>query len=429
MPYKYFDAYLKVAESTPKETYINDFQQLLNEQFYNTSEWSTIQEETAFASGAYQNVDVRINGLIDVQTGKNMSDDFKRLLFKDLTHNVSLGSMYQFGSNYWVAFNVDKIESLKRAVSIRRCNNTLRFIDTNGAYHSLPCVVDYLIKENRDYSTAGTALVIPSGTIEVLVQANNDSNLILSNKRFLFGRPGNWVAYRVTGGGIANFNNNETLNNTSQGLIRFTMTTSYVNNLTDDLINGVADIYENEYAITLIDKIIAGIVGGTTQLVATITQDGQSTTREFDWNSSDINVATVNSTGLVTYQGLGYCEITCSLKDNPAVFDIANVTVSSTPLNDYRVVISPTTNYLLEGQERDYTVYLYRNGVQQANTFTFTPIGSVPSANYTLTTLNGNQFRLKNNAMYLSSSLSVRCTPSALPDQAKDFSINLRGAW
>ena len=133
--------------------------------------------------------------------------DFKLLLFSELDHPTDLGRIYKFGDNYWITVNIDKINTLVATVTVRRCNNVLRWQDVSGAIYEVPCIINYLIKENRDYSTAGSAIVVPSGMIEIIAQFNSDSNRIKANQRFLFGNPNNWTAYRVEGGGISNFNN------------------------------------------------------------------------------------------------------------------------------------------------------------------------------------------------------------------------------
>src|SRR6185436_2585456 len=102
--YPYLNAGQPIQQS-PKQEYIDLFQETLNDQFYNASDVFTIQEETVLASDIYQNVDARINYVINTNTGERVGDDFKTLLFKDIDHSVDLGRMYQFDSNYWLCVN------------------------------------------------------------------------------------------------------------------------------------------------------------------------------------------------------------------------------------------------------------------------------------------------------------------------------------
>jgi len=416
------------VQKPAKQSYIDDVQESLREYFYQSVDWFTITEETSVGSEQYQNVDVRVNNVVNPTTSDNVEDDFKKLIFADLDHSVNLGRMYYFDNNYWITVNVDKIKTLSQTVLIRRCNNTLRWIDEQtGAYYQVPCAIGYLIKENRDYSTAGSAMVVPSGMIDCFYQINSKTNKIKPNQRFLFGNQNNWTAYRVEGGGINNFQNTETINNSSASLGRYSMAVDFTNTSNDDLVNGIANYYDNTYVITLDKSSVSGDPTQSVQLYANVTLNGQSVTRNIMWSTSNTSIATVSSSGLVTFVANGTCVITASLENNTSVSDTCNVTVSGTPTDTYQVVISPETNYILEGLEKTYSVYLYKNNVQQADAFVFTlDSNSVPASYYTYTVLGDNSFKIKNNKMFLGDTLDILCTSGVYN---KTISILLKGAW
>ena len=413
---------------TPKQEYIDLFQQNLYDQFYNASDVFTVQEEVSLFSGTYQNVDVRINSLFDPTTGDNVEADYRKLLFQDIDHSVDLGKYYQFDSNYWITINVDKIKSLAQTAVIKRCNNMLRWIDEDtGALYQVPCSIAPLIKENRDYSTAGSAIVVPSGMIECFVQNNSKIQKVKPNQRFLFGNSNSWVAYRLEGGGINNFNNQQTADNTSAGLVRLSLATDYVNLSTDDIVNGIANAVDNTYVLTLNQSTISGSATQTVQLVATVTLNGDTVTRSLVWTSSNTAVATVSSGGLVTLVATGSATITCQMADNSTVTDTCPVTVGASPVDNYQVIATPDSNYILEGAEKTWTVYLYKNGVQQADAFVFTlDANTVTSANYTYTLLGANSFKIKNIKKFLTDVLEVNCVSGIY---SKVVSVSLRGAW
>jgi hypothetical protein len=428
MPYKYLTASPEYGR-TQKEKYIDLFQETLNGEFENASDIWQIQEETAFSSGLYQDVNVRMNThLISSVTGNFLGDDYKKILFKDIDHAVGLGWMYYFNNSYWVTINSEKTKNLAASTIIRRCNNTLRWIDLAGGAHTIPCSVSYIITRNADDRSPSSLVVMPSGTIEVVAQFNDETNLIIPNQRFLFGNADNWTAYRVEGGGIANFMNVETNNNTSVGYIRFTMRVDYINTDTDDLVNGVA--YEKKliYALTLDKTTIAGIPTTTVQLYPTVTMNGITVTRNVLYSSSAITKATVNSSGLVTLVANGTATITCSLEGDATINDTVGVTVSSSPSDIYEVIISPNKNYILETQTQTYTVYLYKNGSIQANTFTYSVnTRTVPTHQYTLTS-NANSFTIRNNERFLEDYITVTCTADTT-FQTGLQDIYLKGSW
>ena len=196
MAYKFTNASLPI-QLTPKETFVNDFQQTLYDGFDNSSTVWTIQEEIPFASGTLTDVDVRVNTAIDAITGSKLGDDFKLILFKDLGHATGLGYMYFFDDNWWVTINSEIIKGLAATATVRRCNNIFRFKGADGGLYSIPCAIDYKIKMNRNTVSSSQAFPLPAGYISVVCQFNTSSNKISQNQRFLFGNPSNWIAYRV----------------------------------------------------------------------------------------------------------------------------------------------------------------------------------------------------------------------------------------
>ena len=124
-PYKYFTSSSPVYFSSTGSTILNEFQEFLNVEFFNAPDAFVIQEETVIGSGSYANVDVRVNTVIDSATGKNLGDDWKKLIFKDLAHSVSMGVKFYFDSNYWVTVNTERLKNFAASCTVRRCNNTL----------------------------------------------------------------------------------------------------------------------------------------------------------------------------------------------------------------------------------------------------------------------------------------------------------------
>lgn len=424
--YKYIPSGAPIQVS-PKQDYTTLLQEIMDSEFYNSSDWYTIEEETSLASGQYQELDVRVNYAIDSTTGERVGDDFKKLIFRELNHYTSLGLQYRFDNNVWLTIEVDKTKTLASTAVIKRCNNTLRWMDEFGSVYTIPVSINYLIKENRDYATAGSALTVPSGMIEIVTQFNDISNKIVANQRFLIGNPGNWVAYRVEGGGIANFNLLETENLNSAGLIRLSLVVDYVNPQTDDLVNGIANVISQNYQMTLSENSISGGIGQTYQLYPSVMLNGVNVQRNVVWVSSDNTKVSVNQNGYITLLDTGSAIITCSLEDNASVYSTCTISVVGSPSDNYVIIMSPDKNYILEGNTETFLVYLYKNGVQQSDAFTFSlNPNSVPSSKYTYTVLGSNSFSIRNNGMYLTDTLSVVATSGS---HNKTYSVLLKGGW
>lgn len=418
---------------SPKDQYIELFQQTLNEQFYNSSTWWTIQEETGIGTQTYENQDVRITHVINAETGLKLGDDWKTVLFPDLNHQLDLGRYYIFDGSTWLIINIEVIKNVAATCTIRRCNNTLRWIDeSTGAYYEEPCAIEYMVKEPRDYITQGSPFPTPGGFLHVTTQLNERSGKINENQRFLFGNPGHWTCYKVTGTGINDFTNVKTYDNNSAHILTLDMSANFINKELDDVINGICDVYTNIYNVTLSSGSISGSPTGTMQLNAYVTYNGNSVERTIEWESSDTRIASVSGSSsgsaLINFNTNGSCIITASVYGNPAS-DSCWITVSATPTINNEILISPNINHILEGSNRTYSVYLYENGVQTSGSFIVTCSGSnVPLTSYTFQQTDGNHFKVTNILKDLTSYLTVQCTTGSVV-APKMFDIYLRGAW
>jgi hypothetical protein len=412
--------------SAPKNQYVELMQATIKDQFYNSSDWWTIQEETSLGSQTYANIDARVESLINAETGLKLGDDWKTLLFKELNHEIELGKYYIFDNNTWLTINTELIKNLVGTCTIRRCNNTLRWIDEpTGAYYEEPCAIEYMVKEPRDYATAGSPFMTPGGFLKIYTQFNSRTNNINENQRFLFGNVGHWTCYKVVGTGINDYKNAETYDNTSANILSLDLVANFVNDDLDDIANGIADVNTNLYTLTLNRTSAEGVPTDTIQLLTEITYNRDTVTRPVTWATSNAAIATVSANGTVTFNAIGVCIITASITDNPAS-DTCSITVTNSPTVNTNIVIAPAVNYILEGMSRTYTVYLYEDDVPQADTFTITcNAHSVPSTSYSFSAGN-NGFTITNNLRELVSYLSISCVSGT---NTRIFDVYLRGAW
>jgi len=428
--YKYIPASLVATAqkgNTPKDQYIELFQKTLNEQFFNSSTWWTIEEETEVGSTEYADVDVRINHVINAETGLKLGDDWKTVLFQSIEHDVELGKYYIFDDNTWLTINTELVKNLSATCTIRRCNNTLRWVDeATGAYYEEPCCIEYLVKEPRDYATQGSPFMTPGGFLHIETQFNERTNLIKHNQRFLFGNTEHWTCYKIIGTGVNDFKNLTTYDNSSAKILSLDLVANFVNDELDDVVNGIADVYTNVYTIALNRSSASGSPLDVVQLSATVTYNTMSVSRNIEWSTSNSKIATVSTNGAVTLVTTGSCTITANIEDNSTSASCL-IAVSSSPTVNSEVTISPTTNYILEGSSRSYSVYLYEDDIVQADAFTITCDGnSVPSTSYTFSQTGANGFSISNSLRDVSSYLTVQCVSGS---STKTFDIYLRGAW
>jgi hypothetical protein len=252
MSFKYLS---NTTYSSPSSIMRDDFQSVVLEEGKIATDVYDVLEETTFASNEYINYNVRITSCVDPDSGAKLGDDWKRLLFySDISHPVSVGMKYLFSDNYWIGINAENLNSLTASISVRRCNNVLRWM-SGSTIVTEPACIDYDFKNPR-LDVPKNDAVTPQAYIRIFVQQNSNTNTIRQNQRFLFGNKDNWICFRVLA--LRNFHNTETLDNDSSRLMVLEVQEYQYNSTTDDLVNGIADryIYTTSGSSSAIDSVV-----------------------------------------------------------------------------------------------------------------------------------------------------------------------------
>lgn len=323
----------------------------------------------------------------------------------------------------WLCTALDSQTNYEQIGSIMLCTNEARFYNKYGRVVRVPCVFDNKINSDKDITLANLRYI--NGITTVYMQLNDDSAQIVPNTRFLFGRKGNWVAFRVGAIGVNNFMNQEFNNNESAHFMELTMEGNYVNSETDDIINGIADVPDITYQCN-IDQI-SGILGGKYDIEAGLYNNGVLVSVDIVLAGSNDNVVSVNENHVMLV-GIGQATVTVSFVENPDVkFDIQVIVNESTPDTRYRVDVSPNIESgILQGDTIKYNAVLYDNGSIVENANLFFSVVSGPIGCYKFSSGDGG-FIVKNEKRS-TQPLIIQCE---YPDgQYKtEYSITLKGAW
>lgn len=387
----YYTNYLNNIARVPSQEYLDDMQAAINANWTNSTQTTGYQnglyakQETAVGSGIYQSVEISIDSQIDLGTGMKLSDDYKVFTHKQLTDYTSRGSMYIFNDNYWLSTNVDEIASPIKSVGVRRCNQTLKWINQEtGALISYPCIIDYDVsstqpKYDKDINTA-------NGHITLIVQGNNDTRALRKNDRFIF----NGECYKLTG-----FNNmlqnSDVDENTTLLYYKLYLDVSLPS---DDLVNNIANAKDYVYTVSLSSDVTEQVSGYTGQLFAQAYLNGNAVTRSFTW-TADGN-GSIDSTGKYTLTGtVGSSAVfTCSLGD---ISKTVTINIVSSITDQYAIVISPLTYNIPQGTSITYSANLYKNGTIQSDNVDVSITGGDSIKCYTLTKNGNNSFTITNN--------------------------------
>jgi len=426
MAYKYYKTSPDINTNI-NDIFVDDFQEMLDSEFSAASDVHDILEETSFASGSYVSTTVRVNEAVAAETGLKLGDDFKRILFKEASHTVEQGLKYYFNENYWITTNTMELKNLAIACTIRRCNNVLRWVNTNGQSYEEPCAIEYVINRSID-SLATKDPTTPEGYVKIYCQENTNTKKIKVGQRFLFGNTSHWTAYKTFGNGLNSFLNQQTYDNNSSQLLTLQMGAVFVNDDTDDLVNGIADKYDNTFTVTPYPSSISGSIGKTFQINPNVEINDIAVTKTMLYASSDKTIATVTgSGGAVSLIGNGSTTIGMHMVDNTSASANVTVTVSASSVPNYDIRVSPSDRFVLEGDTTTFTVYGYNGGVLSLDEFVFSITGSgVPPANYLLTTVDENSFTLQNIEKYLTGSLVITSTSGL---NAKSIGLSLKAMW
>jgi len=376
----YYDTFLSVNKS-PKEFYLNQIQELVNGQFDNASTvQSDVEEEIEFGTLSFVPCESRITSLIDVKTGKKNNDDFKKILFRDVTHQPPLGTRYRFEDNIWIAYATDNIKSATSSAYLQRCNCTMNSQDKYGNIHEEPCYVDYNLMETQ--LLTNIQLDVPAGRIEVKCQLNKYTKDVDVNARFIFGDD----VYKLRSRSKPN-----RLNTFDKDSVTFlSFYANYDNKAEDDNFDLTVANYKTYNYVISCQSNIKNTIGAKDTLKSTVYLDGIEIEEDVLWYSSDASIIEINEvTGEYTLVGLGICNVTCKLKNNIIFNTSIKVEVVDVIIDSYHDAILPNITYVKLNQKQTYEVFEYNNGIPTDTTFTINSY-DVPDKNYHIdTTLNG----------------------------------------
>lgn len=431
MTLKYYDAYRKGSYSKkPKDSYINDFSAMMAHSFDNAANifYNEIEFELNYGSNEFIMIpEIRVDSVTDYNTSMLVnSDEYKIFIFKPDFPTPTYGMKFRWGEDYWLVINTDNTKNMAVSCEVRRCNNVLRFFDENGNKIYEPCIMDTTLRFTNNIDTPP----ITTGKEEqkIWCQRNSRTTTIKPNDKFLFGAPNQRYAIRLYAGGMKNELNTHTMDDTSPTLTEFYFQHYQINPEYDDLENGFANAYMHNFSIS-IDNIISDLAVGTSgSLSATVMKNGKVIDKPVIWKSSDETILEISEVGEYISLAEGEVTVTVSMEDNDSVFENMVVKISNEPVeDDYSIDISPDQYYILQGNQLEYSCYLYKNGIKQNDEFEFIDYSSnVPRENYSINVIDGNHFIVKNYKMFVNYPIIVRCKDG---EHVKDVEIKLRGLF
>lgn len=427
---KYYEAYNEVRTKVPKQSYKEDYDAILAMTFDNAPNviYEEIEFEYEYGSNEFTPIPkVRVDNIVNYTSSMVVdADDFKTFIFMPDFPNLKQGMKFKWGKNYWLVISTNVYEGLANSAEVRRCNNVLRYFDEYGNKIYEPCIIDTTLRFTKNVETP--PITIGSNEEKIWCQRNERTALIKPNDKFLFGMPNQRICFRVYGAGTKNVLNTETMNDLSPSLTEIYIHHYQYNKELDDLVEGFANAYTYKFSVDINDAPTAYKIGDEGTLSATVYKGNNTFATNISWCSSNEKAIIIDNNGNYKAIGIGQAQITAYMTENKSITKSIDVKIEETISEDvYDIVISPDIDYILQGETVSFQAYLYKNGTKQEDAFVIEDVSvDVPRANYSISILNGNEFKIENKTKYMKKPVLVRCTSG---EHQKVISVLLRGLY
>ena len=187
MSLKYYNATDKIRQPNPKASYHADYTAMMDFGFDNAPNvvYDEVEYEQTYGENDFVKLDkVRVDTILDYNTGIILGDDYKNFVFApDFPIQPYYGMKFRWKDSYWLVINTNSYASMATSAEVRRCNNVLRFFDNNGERIYEPCIMDYTLRfaNNEDTMT----ITVGNGEQKVWCQRNKRTSQIQANDRFM----------------------------------------------------------------------------------------------------------------------------------------------------------------------------------------------------------------------------------------------------
>lgn len=331
MTYESYNAYLSVTKSTPSDIYKDEFQELVNAEYENTTTLKTILHNG-------NSIIVRVVGKFNTETLSRRNENYQKIIFKTPDYVVSVGDIFEFDNAKWICTDISSTV-VSKSCTVTKANNELK-VYKNSILYKLPYVIEngsnlsgLSVSENR-------YLVVPDGVLYIKVPNNSISQLIKRDDIYKLSDVDNYKVIdidRVKQSGLLIIK------------LQWSVEEQHLPNYSIDILNG--DNIQVNVNDTL--AINCEVLDGDIVL---------SPTQPLIYTSSDESIATIDSDGVVSILSTGIVTFTVSLESDTNIKDTITVEFVDVPQHNYVVTITGNTS-IVKGKTATYTAIFTDNGV------------------------------------------------------------------
>ena len=326
----------------------------ISSQFYSAEETiSNVKENFDIrrnysAEGASVIVDgIECRALVQYFSNPLNQAKYDKELHVPMEISINTGSLVEYeGFDWLITGNVDDLQAYKSAGMVK-CNNTLKFYNQTHILHNIPCII-----QNSNIKLDNDKFMFLPADEHILICSNNtDSSNIDLNTRFIL----NDNAYSIIG--IDNISN--------QGLLNIRIKDDQINS-DDNLDLSIANYYSHQIVreIYILNGTSASLLFNNATLQLNIQCKDNDVIVDnpiITYSSSNINIATVSSTGLITCKGTGDVIITAIYS---GVSDTITIHGDISEVDDYNIVITPLDETLKISRSITLEAHAMKNGVE-----------------------------------------------------------------
>jgi hypothetical protein len=309
----------------------------------------------------------------------------------NIISKVHTGSLVEFDEKKWVVVSRIFSKTAYKVGSVLECNNTIT-MNKNHVLYQIPCVVEGSVRLNQLGLEENKYFSEPSSTKMIRVQ-NNDITLGIKRSDI----------YKI---GRQNYKIVDIDDISEPGILilkaEFALDEQPSNSIiTVTILNG--------------DEVNMNYQGQTLQLNTEVKIDGDIISNPIiTYTSSNIEIATVSNTGLITTVLNGLCTITATYN---GVSDSIIINGVTTIPDDFEIVLTPTnSNTVKIGTSLTLEAYAMNNGTEDLTKHFTWSLSNVDRSNNVYATIVGNDktgiITASNSYKYINKYIKIKVTLS-----------------
>jgi hypothetical protein len=178
MAYESYNAYLSVTKSTPSDIYKDEFQELVNAEYENTTTLKTVLHNG-------NSITVRVVGKFNTETLSRQNENYQKIIFRTPDYVVSVGDIFEFDNAKWICTDISSTV-VSKSCTVTKANNEIK-VYKNSILYKVPCIVEDAIRLYSMGIDTNKYIVEPNTNVVVRVANNAITSLIARNDIYRIG--------------------------------------------------------------------------------------------------------------------------------------------------------------------------------------------------------------------------------------------------